>query len=222
MEADFWHEKWEAGSIGFHQARPNKHLQQWWPEAEIAQNSEVFVPLCGKSLDMLWLHEQGYKVTGIELSQKAIESFFEENDLSFERHTDGPFEVFSGTGKAEGIKLLAGDFFALTADHCCDVSAVYDRASLIAMNDDLRPQYAQQLAAILPAGSISLLLVIDYDTSKMQGPPFPVPAPMVTKLFTKNFDIQELAHYSGPEYVGNLSKRGLDSLEERVFRLHRL
>ena len=222
MEADFWHEKWEADSIGFHQARPNKHLQQWWPEAEIAQNSEVFVPLCGKSLDMLWLHEQGYKVTGIELSQKAIESFFEENDLSFERHTDGPFEAFSGTGKAEGIKLLAGDFFALTADHCCDVSAVYDRASLIAMNDDLRPQYAQQLAAILPAGSISLLLVIDYDTSKMQGPPFPVPAPMVTKLFTKNFDIQELAHYSGPEYVGNLSKRGLDSLEERVFRLHRL
>ena len=56
----------------------------------------------------------------------------------------------------------------------------------------------------------------------MQGPPFPVPAPMVTKLFTKNFDILELAHYSGPEFVGNLSKRGLDSLEERVFRLHRL
>ena len=222
MEADFWHEKWEADSIGFHQARTNKHLQQWWPEAEIAQDSEVFVPLCGKSLDMLWLHEQGYKVTGIELSQKAIESFFKENDLSFERHTDGPFEIFSGTGKAEGIKLLAGDFFALTADHCRNVSAVYDRASLIAMNDDLRPQYAQQLAAILPAGSISLLLVIDYDASKMQGPPFPVPASMVTKLFTKNFDIHELAHYSGPEFVGNLSKRGLDSLEERVFRLHRL
>ena len=128
-------------------------------------------------------------------AKKRSRAFFDENDLSFERHTDGPFEVFSGTGKAEGIKLLAGDFFALTADHCCDVSAVYDRASLIAMNDDLRPQYAQQLAAILPAGSISLLLVIDYDTSKMQGPPFPVPAPMVTKLFTKNFDIQELAHY---------------------------
>ena len=222
MEADFWHEKWEADSIGFHQARTNKHLQQWWPEAEIARNSEVFVPLCGKSLDMLWLHEQGYKVTGIELSEIAIESFFKENDLSFERHTDGSFEVFSGTGKAEGIKLLAGDFFALTADHCCTVSAVYDRASLIAMNDDLRPQYAQQLAAILPPGSITLMLVIDYDASKMQGPPFPVSAPMVTKLFAQNFDIQELAHYSGPEYVGNLSKRGLDSLEERVFRLHRL
>ena len=222
MEADFWHEKWEADSIGFHQARTNKHLQQWWPEAEIARNSEVFVPLCGKSLDMLWLHEQGYKVTGIELSEIAIESFFKENDLSFERHTDGSFEVFSGTGKAEGIKLLAGDFFALTADHCCTVSAVYDRASLIAMNDDLRPQYAQQLALILPPGSITLMLVIDYDASKMQGPPFPVSAPIVTKLFAQNFDIQELAHYSGPEYVGNLSKRGLDSLEERVFRLHRL
>ncbi len=222
MEADFWHEKWEADSIGFHQARTNKHLKQWWPGAEIAQSAEVFVPLCGKSLDMLWLHAQGYKVTGIELSQKAIESFFSENDLPFERRTDSPFEVFTGVGKAAGIKLLAGDFFALTAEHCRDVSAVYDRASLIAMNDDLRPRYAQHLAAILPAGSISLMLVIDYDASKMQGPPFPVSAAMVTKLFTENFDIQELAHYSGPEYVGNLGKRGLDSLEERVFRLHRL
>jgi len=222
LEADYWHKKWDADSFGFHQARTNKHLQRWWPGAEIARNSEVFVPLCGKSLDMLWLHEQGYKVTGIELSQKAIESFFKENDLPFERCDDGPFAVFSGVGKAEGIKLLVGDFFALTADHCCDFSAVYDRASLIAMNDELRPQYAQHLAAILPAGTISLMLVIDYDASKMQGPPFPVSAPMVTKLFAKNFDIRELAHYSGPDYVGNLGKRGLDSLEERVYRLHRL
>ena len=222
MEADYWHKKWDADSIGFHQARTNKRLQQWWPDVGVAPSAEVFVPLCGKSLDMLWLHQQGYRVFGIELSQKAIEDFFRENDLPFEQGTEAPFEVFTGTGKAEGIRLLAGDLFALTAEHCQNVSAVYDRASLIAMNDDLRPKYARHLATILPKGCTSLLLVIDYDASKMQGPPFPVPDPMVTSLFAQNFDIRQLAHYSGPKYVGNLSERGLDSLEERVYRLHRL
>lgn len=222
MEADYWHDKWAKESIGFHQSSANKRLQQWWPEIDIADGAEVFVPLCGKSLDMLWLHQQGHKVLGIELSQKAIEDFFNENSLEYERATDGPFEVFTGLNEAEGIKLLLGDLFELSKEHCRNCVAVYDRASLIAMNDDLRPRYAEHLAAILSPGVISLLLTIDYDVTKMSGPPFAVPDSMVTKLFNKNFDIRELGAYSGPKRVGNLAERGLDTLEERVYRLHRL
>jgi len=222
LEADYWQKKWDADSIGFHQSRTNKRLQAWWPESDIPRHAEVFVPLCGKSLDMMWLHQQGYQVLGIELSLKAVKAFFEENNLEFERHTDGAFEVFTGIKEATGIKLLVGDFFDLTAEHCRHCKAVYDRASLIAMNDALRPRYAAHLAAVLASGTISLLLVIDYDASKMKGPPFPVSDPMVMSLFAENFDIRQLEHYSGPNVVGNLAERGLETLEERVYRLHRL
>ena len=57
MEKDFWLERWELEQTGFHQNETNPYLQQYWQQMDNA--SQVFVPLCGKSLDMLWLAKQG-------------------------------------------------------------------------------------------------------------------------------------------------------------------
>jgi len=235
MEADYWHQKWTQGSIGFHQKSVNKRLVHYWPtllsaefssglsatELTTGPNPRVFVPLCGKSLDMLWLHEQGHDVLGVELSEKAAEAFFVENDLAFDSRRDGEFDVFSGTGKAQGIVLLAGDFFALTPEQLHQCGAFYDRASLIAMNNTFRTHYAEHLARILPAGATGLLLSISYDQEKMNGPPFSVPDEMVHELLQHYFTIQQLAHYTGPNRLGNLAERGLETLDERVYLLKR-
>ena len=82
MDLDFWHQRWQANLIGFHQNEINTHLLSYWPRLKLATGSRILVPLCGKSLDMLWLLEQGHPVVGIEISQIAVESFFEENRLS--------------------------------------------------------------------------------------------------------------------------------------------
>ena len=84
MNKDFWLERWDRQEIGFHQADVNRYLLQYWNQAtKLHVNTKVFVPLCGKSLDMLWLKNQGYSVTGIELSEKAINDFFSENIVNF-------------------------------------------------------------------------------------------------------------------------------------------
>ena len=79
MKADFWHEKWLEAKQGFQQEKINSRLIKYWHTLDIPNQSDVFVPLCGKSLDMLWLKDEGYNVTGCELSQIAGESFFKEN-----------------------------------------------------------------------------------------------------------------------------------------------
>lgn len=221
MDASFWHKAWSEDRIGFHQDRPDTRLAEHWPSLELAPDTLVFVPLCGKSPDMLWLHERGHPVLGVELSEKAVQAFFEENDLAYERHAQGPFEAWTGTGKAIGIRLLLGDFFELGVRDLAHVGAFYDRASLIAMDTSLRAGYARRLGELLPVGTAGLLLAIDYDTSRMQGPPFAVPDAVVHDLLGEGFDIDELAHYSGPERLGNLAARGLETLDERVYRLHR-
>ena len=221
MEASFWHERWAGDRIGFHQSRVNKRLEEHWPALGLAPPARVFVPLCGKSLDMLWLHERGHPVVGVELSEKAVEAFFVENDLAFEREPDGPFTTFVGRGAASGIRLLVGDFFALDVERLGPIDACYDRASLIAMPEGMRGDYAKHLAALLAPDRVGLLLAIDYDTSRMRGPPFAVPDAEVRALLGGAFDIEELAHYSGPERLGNLAERGLDTLDERVYRLRR-
>ena len=76
MDKQFWLEKWQTNEIGFHQDEVNSYLENWWRSLQIKSGDTVFVPLCGKSRDMLWLLGQGYKVIGIEISPQAVESFF--------------------------------------------------------------------------------------------------------------------------------------------------
>lgn len=221
MEAEFWQKRWSEDRIGFHQEDVNKCLQRYWSALELPNSASVFVPLCGKSNDMLWLHQQGHRVFGVELSAKAVEAFFVENSLTYSRRQQDGFDIFTGEGAAQGIELWAGDFFTLTPAHLADCSAVYDRASLIAMNSDMRAAYATHLGQILKPSSKGLLLVISYDEARMTGPPFSVSDATVQTLLGNSFTIDELAHYSGPERLGNLAKRGLETLDERVYLLKR-
>ena len=78
MDTDFWLERWQNNQTGFHQDEINSYLTRYWSGLGLTQGSRVLVPLCGKSLDMLWLAEQGHSVVGIELSRLAIEAFFHE------------------------------------------------------------------------------------------------------------------------------------------------
>ncbi len=219
MEAEFWQERWTSNKIGFHQQKINSRLKKYWPEIKVPAGGEVFVPLCGKSLDMLWLQQQGYSVVGIELSEKAVVAFFEENGLTFERQQLENLQAFIGTGEAKGIRLYCGDLFDLSADNVKNVCAFYDRAALVAMPPDLRTQYAGHLANILPSDTVGLLISMNYDASKMQGPPFSVDDAAVRALLSNRFNIQELSQSDGPEILGDLARRGLDTVEERVYRL---
>ena len=75
MQPDFWLDRWRTAQIGFHQAAVDRHLKAYWPRLKLPANSPVFVPLCGKSLDLMWLRNSGHAVTGVELSPLALESF---------------------------------------------------------------------------------------------------------------------------------------------------
>ncbi len=217
MEPDFWHERWKENRIGFHQQKINSRLKKLWPVLEVPAGARILVPLCGKTLDMLWLRDAGHEVLGVELSAEACAAFFEENELPCARRGGDRFEHFTG----EGIELLAGNFFTLGSNDTADIAAAYDRAALVAMPAAMRPDYANHLAELLPKGSQVLLISMDYDQQRMDGPPFAVPENEVRSLFSPAFDVEIIATSSGPDIVGNLAERGLDTLEEKVYRLVR-
>ena len=47
MKAAFWHERWEANQLGFHQDEVNPQLVRYWPQLSLGTEAAVFVPLCG-------------------------------------------------------------------------------------------------------------------------------------------------------------------------------
>ena len=187
MQADFWHEMWASGEVGFHQKQVNAFLTEFWPKLNLRSNAEILVPLCGKTLDMLWLREAGHSVIGVELSQKALDEFLHENNLNADL---AKHDKFCGYELPE-MKLLCGDFFHLSANDCLNVKAVYDRAAIIALPPHMRQSYALHLQEILPAGCKILMVIMEYDQNLMAGPPFSVRESEIAALFAE-FEMQKL------------------------------
>lgn len=162
----------------------NPYLRSYWQRMGLKGDEKVFVPLCGKSRDMLWLREQGYEVLGVELNASACEAFFSENEAEPVMVESGDFTSHS----MGGINVLCGDFFNLTQEDLFGVTAVYDRAALIALPPDMRAQYVDHLQKVLPPTAKVLLITLEFD--EQSGPPFSVSADEVEALFGQQFEIE--------------------------------
>lgn len=217
MDPAFWHERWEQGQIGFHQPDHHPALLATWPTLGLADRARVFVPLCGRSLDMVWLAARGHDVVGIELSPIAVEGFFAHERLEPRRDRVGPLERW----RAGRYELLCGDFFDLGQGLLGDVAGWYDRAALVALPPDLRRRYVERLAGLLPAGARGLLVTVDYDQARMDGPPFSVPPLEVEGLHAEAFDVEPVSRHDCLPENPRFRERGLDALFESSFRLTR-
>ena len=215
MQPEFWHKKWASNQIGFHLSEVNPYLQRHWPELSIPATARVLVPLCGKSLDLAWLAGRGHQVLGIELSEKAIEDFFNEHQIQPQISEKGAFKVY----RSDAIELWCGDFFALTASDVADCVALYDRAALIALPAPMRERYAAHLQQILPQGVQGVLITLDYDQAQIPGPPFAVGDDEVKRLLGDLWQVQALEERDVLGESWKFLQAGVTRLEERVYRV---
>jgi thiopurine S-methyltransferase len=178
----------------------------------------VFVPLCGKSLDLLWLLERGHCVTGVELSAVALESFCMEQGIPARRRMLDDFDLY----EAANLYLYHGDFFALNCELLGAFAAVYDRAALISWMPELRVAYVEHMTTLTSPGTQTLLITMEYLQAQMSGPPFSVGADDVERLYARNHSIQRLSRHDILANEPRLRSRGLTELHEVCYRLTRL
>lgn len=213
MNLEYWLQSWELNHIGFNQNYPNTYMQQYFPLLKLPKGARILVPLCGKSIDMLWMLEQGYQVLGMDISRLACESFFKENHHAYKEIKQDGQVFFEG----KNISLWVGDFFDLDAKMLGEVDAVYDRASLIALPEKSRQQYASFINDILSPGVKVLLIAVTYEQTKMQGPPFSVNETEVKILFSKHFSITKLHDKPAQSLPVHLQEKGLNSATNQIY-----
>src|SRR5262249_5487654 len=165
------------------------------------------------SIDLVWLRDQGHDVTGVELSEVAARAFFAEQHLEPTITIAAPFPVY----RVPRLTYYAGDFFELSARIAGRFDAVYDRAALIALPSERRPAYVAHLGALLAPYGRTLLITIEYDQTRMEGPPYSVPADEVRALFAPHGEIEELFVHDCLQEEPRFKERGLDWMTERVF-----
>ncbi len=215
MEATYWQGRWARGETGWHKTDVNHYLAQYWPSARVAEGGRVLVPLCGKSLDLGYLASLGHPVLGIEVSPLGPEAFFREAGLTPEVRTVGPYTISS----AGGVSIACGDIFDLPALDLSDVVGLYDRASLIALPEELRARYADVLNRCLPQNAHGLTVTIAFDQHRKPGPPFSVTPAEVQRLFGARFRVETLCDDDVlPENPGFIAA-GVPSMREHAFAL---
>mgnify|MGYP000380308796 CR=1 FL=1 len=188
MKQEFWHERWAAQQIGFHNAEAHPMLVEFLPHFKLSMGDRVLVPLCGKTLDIHWLLAAGFRVVGVELVESAIVSLFDELGVTPIINKDGSLTRYS----AEDIDIFVGDIFALTAEQVGTVDFVYDRAALVALPKDMRARYSPQVG-VLSGYAPQMLIVFEYEQEKMAGPPFAIFNEEIQSNYGGNYSIVELA-----------------------------
>lgn len=188
MEANFWHQRWERGEIGFHESQVNPALVEHLGRLELARGSRIFLPLCGKTLDIDWLLAQGHRIVGVELSPLAINELFVSLDLTPVITPTGALTRYS----AKNIDIWVGDIFDLSSSMLGTVDAVYDRAALVALPEDMRNRYAAHLISLTHTAP-QLLITYEYDQQLYDGPPFSVHEEELQRHYDATYQLELLA-----------------------------
>ena len=210
---EFWKNRWKNKQTGWHRKAYNDMLVKHWPSLNIETECSVLVPLCGKSLDMRWLVEQGYSVVGLEMVEEAVQTFFKEQGLESEvghletqvKHTSPPYTI------------LQGDVFDVTPE-MVQAEAWYDRAAMIALPVESREDYVQQIRKLTTSGSCGLLITFAYPQEQMEGPPFALHDDDVIRLFAHGFKVERLETLQ----LEDEKDRGLSDVYSSVFKIQRL
>ncbi len=217
MEAEFWLQRWREGRIGFHQTRVMPLLQKYWPAVGLPRGSRILVPLAGKSLDMIWLARQGYRILGVELSDIAVGQFFAENGLHPQVH-----ESTLGRHYVAGdVEVICGDVLALDDVTLAGCGGFYDRAALIALPPPMRDRYVARVFARLPDDCRGLLITLEYPPEEMAGPPFSVSNGEVETLYGASWKIAVLEHRDILATEPHFAERGVTRMDTTVYLMGR-
>ena len=215
MDAEFWLERWRDGRTHFHQDRITPPLKKYWSTLGLAADSRILVPLCGKSLDMIWLADQGFDVLGVELSTVAVEQFFTENALTPSVRTSAVGTHY----RHDRIEIIAGDIFAVDKPTLATCTGVFDRAALVALPEALRARYVHHIYAQLPAHYQGLLITLDYPQTLMEGPPFCVADAEVQTLYSGHSRATLLSRRDMLDKEPKFVERGLTKMDTLTYHL---
>ena len=191
QENSLWLQRWKNREIGFNQSEVNGFLVQYFQRLNLAVGSKVFVPLCGKTIDIVWLLQSGYEVVGVELSEIAVKELFEELGVEPHISKEGALLLYA----SENLRVYVGDIFNVTAQMLGEINAIYDRAAMVALTKEVRVKYAQHLREI-SHNAPQLLLCFEYEQSLMNRTPYSVEEDEVNRNYAEDYTIELLARES--------------------------
>lgn len=195
MHADFWHNLWNTNNIGFHLENVNELLLRNFNQLKLEKNSRVFIPLCGKTVDIKWLLDNEYKIVGAELNENAIKELFKYLGLNPTIKKLDSLTLYS----SKNIDIFVGDIFHLNKSILAKVDAIYDRGAIVALPEKMRENYTSFLKDITNQAP-QLIITFVYNQDLMAGPPFSVDLKQLEAYYEDSYTIKSLETIKPKEF----------------------
>lgn len=212
---DDWSNRWREGRAGWHLDCVHKMLAKYFDKmANGRSDLKIFVPLCGKAMDMKWMFDQGHRIVGVEYDEKVVKELFEESQIEVADVKEmGGLKLYSS---ADGrFKVYQGDFFLFKKEYEPEpMSGIWDRGSLVAVNVADREKYASVILTVMGCDCRYLLDTLEYDVSQYVGVPHCVTDSEIHVLYSSKCNIERLERSDA--LVERWKKQGLTSFHEKV------
>lgn len=216
MEISYWQSRWQKNNTGWHMDVVYPPLPKLWSRLSIKTGEHVLVPLCGKSLDLHWLVEQGMQVTGVEASPKALREVRQQYREPFSQDSSHGFTVY----RSEHMELWQGDFLKVPVSEIPTPDLVYDKAAIVALPPDMRNSYVRKLLELCGPETQLLIQAFEYNQQEMSGPAFSVEESELERHLGDRFALHLMHEQSKLEELSKFQQRGLSSyLTEKVYHL---
>jgi len=187
MNNEQWIQRWEEKNINFHDKSVNSLLIKHFKTLNLKHSSNIFVPLCGKTLDISWLLMLGHNVVGVELSEIAVKELFEELYILPKISEENGMICYQNIG----IRIFVGDIFNLDIKMLGNIDAIYDRAALVALEKETRIKYTQHLKNI-SSHAPQILICCEYDQSLMNSTPYCINENEIKEHYENDYNIKLL------------------------------
>lgn len=214
MDPSFWNHLWQTNDIKFHKIATHPLLIKF---SHKLKPGRTIVPLCGKSLDMIHLWQEGHYIVGIEQNPIPCEAFFKENNIRFEKKVVGDFTIYS----SHRLEIWCGDVFQTPPQVWKGMTGIYDRAGVVGFPVEMQKQYMKFLNDRMKENKKTfdamLLITVDFDDEKIEGPPFSISDKSVKKLFPKSVKIEKISSTLDPSISGRAPKFSSVHVQEKVF-----
>ena len=203
-----WEQDWTTDKPEFHSDEVNSMLMKQHHEfTRGRKNLRILVPLCGKSLDMIWLADQGHSVVGVELIRKGIEAFLQGNKLTCSEERISLGSEIQGTifqVNEKYISLFECSIFDFSAEVAGgQFDCIWDRGSMTAINvmkDERLKQYSDIMLACLKPDGRYLLEFFAPESLEGMPPTFKfISEEKLTEIFGERCTIRFLGKDKMPD-----------------------
>ncbi len=210
----FWVERWKNKDTGFHLCDIHPDLQAYFGRLSLKESDTVFIPLCGKTLDIHFFLQAKCKIIAVEMVELAVQQLFENLQINPQVSAWKHGKCY----QSKNLTVYVGNVFDLSDEQLNSVNIVYDRAAFIALPYNLHAPYSRLIKEIANPDK-QMLITVEFDASKLQGPPFLLLPDNIKQYYGNQYQIELLHQEETINNEPNFQEKGLTSLMRKTYLL---